>query len=92
MYPTLTPAYGRDYTTAKAAREAFLGGADFVLHSYQGTTYVNVDDLRAAPAFVEAEAGVLPHRDPFLSVEYGAVNIRYAKNRKVCVVRIPGAE
>ena len=87
MYPTLTPAYGRDYTTAKAAREAFLGGADFVLHSHQGTTYVNVNDLRAAPAFVEA--GVHPHRDPFLFVEYGAVNIRYAKNRKVCVVRIP---
>ena len=68
MYPTLTPAYGRDYKSAKAAREAFLGGADFVLHSYQGTTYANVNDLRA---------------------EYGAVNIRYAKNRKVCVVRIP---
>ena len=68
MYPTLSPAYGRDYTTAKAAREAFLGGADFVLHSYQGTTYADVNDLRA---------------------EYGAVNIRYSGNRKVCVVRIP---
>lgn len=30
--PTLTPAYGRDYHSAKAAREAFNSGKDFILN------------------------------------------------------------
>jgi hypothetical protein len=29
---TLTPAYGRDYTRADAAREAFLAGKDFIFN------------------------------------------------------------
>lgn len=71
MTPILTPAYGRDYKSKKEATAAFLGGADFIMHSYHGTTYCNINGLRA---------------------EYGLVNIRYARNRKVCVVRIPEAK
>ena len=29
---TLTPAYGRDYRSAAAAREAFLSGKDFIFN------------------------------------------------------------
>jgi len=30
--PTLTPAYGRDYKSAKAAVGAYHSGADFIFH------------------------------------------------------------
>ena len=30
--PTLTPAYGRDDKSAKAAKEAYLSGVDFILN------------------------------------------------------------
>jgi hypothetical protein len=30
-YRTITPAYGRDYKSAKAAEADFLGGKDFIL-------------------------------------------------------------
>lgn len=45
MDPTLTPAYGRDYRSAKAVRDAFEGGEDF-----RASTggYVNREDAHAA--------------------------------------------
>jgi hypothetical protein len=46
---TLTPAYGRDYKSGKAAKEDFLAGKDFVVadlvHRYSGG-YCNFEDLR----------------------------------------------
>jgi hypothetical protein len=30
-FAELTPSYGRDYTSGKAVKEAFVGGIDFVL-------------------------------------------------------------
>ena len=43
---TLTPAYGRDYKSAKAAKESFLGGQDWLVASvFHGQGYANVDDL-----------------------------------------------
>ena len=33
--PTLTPAYGRDYRSAKAVTDDFLAGKDFILHDLQ---------------------------------------------------------
>jgi hypothetical protein len=31
MFKTLIPAYGRDYKSAKAAKECFLGGNDWII-------------------------------------------------------------
>jgi len=31
MYPTVTPAYGRDYKSAKAAKADWEAGKDFIL-------------------------------------------------------------
>ena len=31
MYPTLTPAYGRDYRSAKAVKADFEAGKDFIM-------------------------------------------------------------
>lgn len=40
MYVTVTPAYGRDYKSAKAARDDWKAGKDFILdcimHPYDG--------------------------------------------------------
>lgn len=33
MYLTVIPAYGRDYKTAKAAKEDWQANKDFVIHS-----------------------------------------------------------
>ena len=39
--PTLTPAYGRDYKSAKAVKADYYGGKDFTFHQvgnrYDGT-------------------------------------------------------
>lgn len=42
-YLILTPAYGRDYKSAKEAKEAFLAGKDFVVNP-QGC-YCSIRDL-----------------------------------------------
>ena len=43
---TLTPAYGRDYSTGKAAIADFLAGKDFSLASlFQGSGYVSRRDF-----------------------------------------------
>ena len=46
---TLTPAYGRDYKTAKEAKEAFKGGKDWIIQDmsspYDGKP-ANASDLK----------------------------------------------
>ena len=44
-YQVVSGAYGRDYKSAKLAKEDFLNGADFVLNSFRGTTYCSVRDF-----------------------------------------------
>ena len=49
MTATLTPAYGRDYKSAKAVKEALASGADFVLNDMSSQwdgRYANVQSLR----------------------------------------------
>lgn len=43
-YSTLTPAYGRDYKSAKAAKADFAAGKDFVLMPEK--TYIGKDDIK----------------------------------------------
>lgn len=42
-YNTITPAYGRDYRNKADAIADFVAGKDFVLQSYNGSGYVDVD-------------------------------------------------
>lgn len=45
---TLTPAYGRDYVSAKAAKEAFLSGKDWILNDISSPwdgKPCNIDDM-----------------------------------------------
>ena len=44
-YHTLTPAYGRDYTSKAKAEADLRSGKDFVLNAPQGTTYCSVRDF-----------------------------------------------
>lgn len=44
-YQSLTPAYGRVYNTATEARNAFLGGSGFILHTPLGSTYCSIRDF-----------------------------------------------
>jgi len=41
MYVTLTPAYGRDYKSAKAAIADYDAGKDFVLNKPWGNQLIN---------------------------------------------------
>ena len=41
---TLTPAYGRDYKSAKEVKADFVAGKDFVLNTFQGSTYCSIVD------------------------------------------------
>lgn len=68
---TLTPAYGRDYTSAKAVRADFAADRDFVIADVMSMwcgSPVNRQQLR--------DQGV------------PSVSIRYARNRKIVVVRV----
>ena len=67
---TLTPAYGRDYKSAKAAKAAYNEGNDFIVNDFSSPrdgSYVNKEQLQGdqAPCFI---------------------NIRYSKLRKVTVI------
>jgi hypothetical protein len=42
---TLTPAYGRDYKSKKELLADLNSGKDFVLNSFDGTGYVNLEQL-----------------------------------------------
>lgn len=69
---TVTPAYGRDYSSAKKAREAWEEGMDFILRDYASPwdgKPCNVTDLST-------------------SSDYTHVNIRYGKLRKVTRVKL----
>jgi len=53
MYIEVTPAYGRDYTTAKAAKADWKAGKDFIIqcimHPDDGR-YINIDDAKTDPS------------------------------------------
>ena len=49
-YHTLTPAYGKDYTSKDSVEDALRSGKDFVIHVAQGRTYCSVRDFRANDA------------------------------------------
>lgn len=42
---TLTPAYGRDYTSAKAAKADFDAEKDFILQSFNGSGLINKQQI-----------------------------------------------
>lgn len=46
MYYSLTPAYGRDYKTAKEVKEAFSAGKDFVGDYNLGFRLCNKKDFK----------------------------------------------
>lgn len=50
LHGTLTPAYGRDYKTGKAALAAWNAGKDFRINCPQGSTYCSVRDTTTYPA------------------------------------------
>ena len=41
---TLTPAYGQDYKSAKELKASFVAGQDFILNTYNGSTYCSILD------------------------------------------------
>ena len=41
-HQSLTPAYGRDYASAKQAVKAFKDGHDWIIHAPSGSTYCSV--------------------------------------------------
>lgn len=55
---TITPAYGRDYTSLKALTADFLAGKDFVYQSFDGSGYVSRSDF-AVGARIQARYGKL---------------------------------
>lgn len=68
---TVTPAYGRDYTSAAKAKADWEAGKDFILQDVSSRwdkKPINLEDARTA-GFQE-------------------VNIRFARNAKVVVVRL----
>lgn len=44
-YYTLTPAYGRDYRSAKDAKADLEANKDFILNSYDGDGLINKEQL-----------------------------------------------
>jgi hypothetical protein len=47
QYVSAVPAYGRDYKSAKAVREDWAAGKDFLIQDMQRSGYVNKDDKPA---------------------------------------------
>ncbi len=45
MSITVTPAYGRDYTSAAKAKSDWDSGKDFVLNSFRGSAYCSSADF-----------------------------------------------
>lgn len=43
-YASAVPAYGRDYKSQKEVREAWLAGSDFLIQSFDGSGYININD------------------------------------------------
>lgn len=46
MTPTLTPAYGKDYTSKAKAIAAFREGKDFVYNLLGSSTYCSIRDFK----------------------------------------------
>lgn len=75
-YLSATPAYGRDYFSARATREAWDEGKDFQMHTHDGReNYFSRRDEKLLVA-----AGVC------------AINIRYRENRRVLVIELENAK
>lgn len=55
---TITPAYGRDYTSIKAVQADFDAGKDFVYQSFDGSGYVGKADFEVG-ARIQARYGKL---------------------------------
>ena len=73
-YVTVTPAYGRDYKSAKAAKADFNANKDFILQDIMSPwdgKYAAKDDL--------IHGG-----------DYDVVNIRYKRNTMVTSVTLKG--
>jgi hypothetical protein len=55
MYTTLTPAYGRDYKSAKAAKADWKAGKDFIIanimHPYDGKP-MSIRDAQPGESFM----------------------------------------
>ena len=69
-YVTVTPAYGRDYKSAKAAKADFNANKDFILQDFMSPwdgKYAGKDDL-------------------IHSGDYDVVNIRYKRNKMITSV------
>lgn len=47
---TLTPAYGRDYNSAKAAIADFEAGKDFIANDFQKSGAFNINEM-TTPSF-----------------------------------------
>jgi hypothetical protein len=45
MILVLSPAYGKDYKTQAAVREAWATGKDFIIENPGYPTYINIQDL-----------------------------------------------
>jgi uncharacterized protein YlzI (FlbEa/FlbD family) len=45
MLSTLTPAYNREYKSKKQIIEDFENNKDFLLQTYNGSTYINKEDI-----------------------------------------------
>ena len=45
MLSTLVPAYGRDYKNKKEIIADFTANKDFLLESYNGSTYINREQV-----------------------------------------------
>lgn len=43
-YAEVSPAYGRDYKSARAATADFKAGKDFIYHGAAGSTYTSIRD------------------------------------------------
>ena len=46
-YLSATPAYGRDYKSAKAVREDWAAGKDFLIQDMRHSGYINISDKPA---------------------------------------------
>lgn len=47
QYLSVIPAYGRDYKSAKAVRDDWNTGKDFLIQDFQSSGYINKDDKPA---------------------------------------------
>lgn len=51
-YVSAIPAYGRDYKSARAVKEAWNEGKDFLIQDFEMSGYINKSDLRLSPGLI----------------------------------------